>query len=148
MQPDGSGGGREGVHVLSQKTQDEAAEHVAEPAVARVGGALLLMMARPSGAAMTVSAPFNTITAPLRRAASRARDNLSPVASKMRLNSPSCGVMTQAPWMAWNSSAGRDANALMASASITTGLLVFSISKARWRVASLTPAPGPMENAV
>jgi len=34
-----------------------------DPAVAKVGGAFALMIARPSGAAMTVSAPFKTITA-------------------------------------------------------------------------------------
>ena len=48
------------------------------PAVAKVGGAFELMMARPSGAAITVSAPFSTITAPLVRAAARARVSLSP----------------------------------------------------------------------
>ena len=70
------------------------------PAVAKVGGALALMMARPSGAAMTVSAPFSTITAPLVRAAARARVSLSPLESNRRANSPSCGVSTQAPRMA------------------------------------------------
>ncbi len=36
------------------------------PAVASVGGALALMIARPSGAAITVSLPLRTTTAPLR----------------------------------------------------------------------------------
>ena len=38
-----------------------------EPAVASQGGALSLMAARPSGAAITVSGPFRTTTAPLSR---------------------------------------------------------------------------------
>ena len=37
------------------------------PAVARSGGALALIATRPSGAAITVSAPFSTMTAPLCR---------------------------------------------------------------------------------
>lgn len=119
-----------------------------EPAVARLAGALELIRVRPSGAAMTVSAPFKTITAPLRRAAARARDSLSPPVSKRRRNSPSCGVMTQGPLMASNSSSRRAAKTLIASASSNTGRLVSSMASARTRVASLMPAPGPIKNAV
>ena len=48
------------------------------PAVASSGGAFALIATRPSGAAMTVSAPFSRITAPLSRAARRARSGLLP----------------------------------------------------------------------
>ena len=41
-------------------------QHIAGPAVASHGGALPLMMAWPSGRAMTVSAPFSSTTAPAR----------------------------------------------------------------------------------
>ena len=58
-----------------------------------------------------------------RDAAARARDNLSPAASNRRLNSPSCGVMTQGPRMASNKVADLAANTLMASASSKTGRL-------------------------
>ena len=71
-----------------------------EPAVASVGGALALMMASPSGDAITVSLPFNTTTAPLRRAAARVRLSLSLSVLNKRANSPSCGVSTQGPTMA------------------------------------------------
>ena len=65
-----------------------------DPAVASDGGAFVLMIAVPSGAAMTVSLPLRTTTALLRRAAARARESLSPRKSNSRLNSPSCGVST------------------------------------------------------
>ena len=70
-----------------------------EPAVASCGGALSLIAARPSGAAITVSLPFSSTTAPLARAARRARSSLlsdAPAARpNRRANSPSCGVITQ-----------------------------------------------------
>ena len=46
------------------------------PAVASHGGALSLMAARPSGAAMMVSAPFSSTTAPVRAAAARVAASL------------------------------------------------------------------------
>ena len=47
-----------------------------DPAVARSGGALSAIEARPSGIATTVSGPLRTTTAPERLAASRARSSL------------------------------------------------------------------------
>ncbi len=97
---------------------------------------------------MTVSAPFNTMTAPLCRAAARARLSLSPCAANTRANSPSCGVMTQGPRTARVSSAALEPKTLIASASSSTGLAVLRSSIAVSRVASFTPAPGPIKNAV
>src|SRR5205085_7275986 len=66
------------------------------PAVARVGGALAFIAALPSGAAITVSAPFRMTTAPVAVLASLARSSFEPDAAigKARWNSPSCGVTT------------------------------------------------------
>ena len=55
-----------------------------EPAVASCGGAFSLIAARPSGAAITVSAPLSSTTAPLSRAARRARSSL-PACSPARV---------------------------------------------------------------
>ena len=113
-----------------------------DPAVANVGGALALMMARPSGAAITVSEPLRTMTAPLRRAAARVRVSLSPLGSNRRRNSPSCGVSTQGPAIARSSAAGSSLNAVMASASSSVGRPVLSIASTRVRVSSPDPGAG------
>jgi len=48
----------------ASQTQDQSAENVAGAGGGQTRGALELTMARASGAAMTVSALFNTMTAP------------------------------------------------------------------------------------
>jgi hypothetical protein len=119
-----------------------------DPAVAKLAGALVFTTARPSGAAITVSVPFNTIIAPLACAAARARRNLSPAASNSLANSPSCGVRMHGPLIASDNAAGRSAKTLIASASSSTARRVASMASARARVVSLTPAPGPISSAV
>ncbi len=54
------------------------------PPVASSGGALALIAARPSGAAITVSAPLSSTTAPVRAAAARARASLSSPSASCR----------------------------------------------------------------
>ena len=49
-----------------------------DPAVPRLAGALALIAARPSGAAITVSPPLRMTTAPERAAAARACSTLLP----------------------------------------------------------------------
>ena len=67
-----------------------------EPAVASVGGAFELTMARPSGAAITVSAPFeHDHGAALRRRSRGRAPSCRLLTSKRRANSPSSGVSTQ-----------------------------------------------------
>src|SRR5207302_6297392 len=82
-----------------------------EPAVASSGGAPSLIAARPSGAAITVSLPFSSTTAPLIAAARQALSSLllaslPPAGSNSRANSPSCGVSTQSAPIAANSTGG------------------------------------------
>ena len=106
------------------------------------------MTARPSGAAITVSAPLSSTTAPLRAAAARARVSLSPSRSNRRRNSPSCGVRRQGPAIAPNSWSGRSAKLVKASASSTQALPLASAAMTRWQSASPTPAPGPSRIAL
>src|SRR5665213_2686536 len=115
-----------------------------EPAVASSGGAFSLIAARPSGAAITVSAPFSKTTAPLALAARSARSSLLPEASNSRANSPSCGVNTQGERIASNKSAGLSAKTVKASASSTARLPAARILAVFSRVAAPAPAPGPI----
>ena len=66
------------------------------PAVARLNAVVTLTTARPSGAAMTVSAPLSTTTQFSVFAALMACFNLlfSVISGNRRENSPECGVMT------------------------------------------------------
>ncbi len=68
------GAGRGGLpcrHALGEQSGNDARTSTSPaPAVASHGGADKLIAARPSGAAMMVSAPFSSTTAPVRAAAS------------------------------------------------------------------------------
>ena len=146
-----------------------------EPAVANHGGALELIAARPSGAAITVSVPLRTMIAPDRSAATRARSSFEPGSSpKSRLNSPSCGVITTGAcraFIAENSNSGPAAasplrtkkpmpasargpprssfaNDVSASASSTTAAEDFRIARTSSAVSGPTEAPGPMSTAL
>ena len=114
-------------------------------------------MARPSGAATTVSGPLNSRTAPLSRAAARALSSFDsgaplgerPLGSNSRANSPACGVSTTGPGaalIACQSLSGSSEKLVSASASSTkaredepplSAVSTFS------RVAAETPSPGP-----
>ena len=96
-----------------------------EPAVASSGGAFSLIAARPSGAAITVSAPFSRTTAPLspRGAAGARRACCRAGWSNRRANSPSCGVIThRACGSPRTESARSPAKTVSASASSTVRL--------------------------
>jgi len=83
-------GGEEDDEIVTQIK--ELLETRVRPAVANDGGAWMLMTARPSGAAITVSGPLSRTAAPLRLAACRARSTLpAPPArsGNSRRNSPS-----------------------------------------------------------
>ena len=115
-------------------------------------------MARPSGAATTVSAPLNKRTAPLSRAAARALSSFDsgaplgerPLGSNNRANSPACGVSTTGPGaalIACQSLSGSSEKLVSASASSTkarenepplSAVSTFS------RVSAETPRPGPI----
>jgi hypothetical protein len=114
-----------------------------EPAVANMGGALLLITC-PFGDAITVSLPFRITTAPHIAAAFRARDSRSPLISKSRANSPSCGVSTHGPTIAYFNDARSCPNRVSASASSTVGR---PFASAALRVSLMTPAPGPINIA-
>ena len=148
VQPSRSSGCIEGRHSLGNQPKSQSRQHVARPAVASHGGALPLMMAWPSGRAMTVSAPFSSTTAPAWAAAARACDSLSPSMPNNLLNSPACGVRRHRSCQRRKSSAECSANAVMASASITAALSDSSASSTRWRVAAEIPAPGPISTAL
>src|SRR5450631_4043864 len=102
------------------------------------------MIARPSGAAMTVSEPLNATTALDCLAALRVRCSLSPSIWNSRMNSPACGVSTHGPTIASSRSCGASANEVSASASSTAARLVASAARTNCLVASPTPAPGPI----
>ncbi len=114
------------------------------------------MVARPSGAATTLSAPLRMTTAPSARAAARARASLPTAPStssrprNSRANSPSCGVMTTGAQISPASVAESPAKLVSASASSTTlgRLAAVKAARAQPRVASPTPAPGPMRTAL
>ena len=120
------------------------------PPVARLGGAFSLIRARPSGSAITVSAPFSTTTAPSRRAAARAAANLSASATKSgnrRENSPPWGVITAGAWISAASRSAAPAKTVRASASNTVGSAAAkTVSTWSLKPAS-APAPGPMRAA-
>ena len=119
------------------------------PAVASQGVPLSLTPSRPSGAAMTVAAPFSTTTAPARPAASAAAAS-RPCSSRpgnRRRNSPSCGVSTSSRSRASNRSPGQPSNTVRPSASTTRAAPVPARARTLARVASLTPAAGPMTTA-
>ena len=73
MEPYGGAGGFEGGMPWASNPVTRPASTSPEPAVASDGGALALIAARPSGLAMTVSAPLRMIMAPDRFAAGMAR---------------------------------------------------------------------------
>ena len=117
VQPGAGARGLPRRHALRQQPADQARQHIARAAVASQGGAERLTAARPSGAAMMVSAPFSSTTAPVRAAAARAADSRSGAgAPNTRANSPPCGVSTAAP----RSPSGLPAKAENTSASPTT----------------------------
>ena len=118
-----------------------------EPEVASVGGALQFITARPSGAAITVSAPFSTIMAPLSLAADRARLTLSPSKSKTRLNSPSCGVITYGRDALENKRSLLFSKTEIASASKISGRPCLKAANTRSRAETVTPSPGPIRTA-
>ena len=92
VQPSGRRRGIEGGIPCAINPRASPASTSPAPAVASQGGALPLMMAWPSGRAMTVSGPFSSTTAPARAAAARACDSLSPSMPNSLLNSPAWGV--------------------------------------------------------
>jgi hypothetical protein len=65
VHPHRRGRGEEWLRALRRTTEDDAAQNIAA-AVAGVRGAFVLMFTPPFGAAITVSAPFRTASAPLR----------------------------------------------------------------------------------
>ena len=127
------------------------------PAVPSQGVPLALMAARPSGAAITVSAPFSTTTASRKAAAARARARREPSAGtaatplNRRANSPSCGVAT-----AWDppaaiistSSSARPEKLVRASASRTRPRPASQATRTRSRVGAPLPRPGPATMAL
>ena len=128
------------------------------PAVASQGGALEAMVARPSGAATTVSGPLSSTTAPLRAAAARTRSSferlgcLLLISLNNRGNSPSCGVSTTCgsgeALIASNRRSGAAAKLVSASASSTSPRCADNAVRTRSRVRSPTPAPGPITRAL
>ena len=68
VQPDGGGGGFERRMPCAARPETRPASTSPEPAVASQGGRSKPMVARPSGAATTVSAPLINTTAPMSRA--------------------------------------------------------------------------------
>ncbi len=107
------------------------------PAVASHAGAGGAKPIRPSGEATIVSGPLNTITAPLRRAASSARSALEPAISPNSFaNSPWCGVMIASCPRNLSGSP----RCVIPSASMTLGALLVSASV---RSGGMSPMPGP-----
>ena len=124
MQPCRAAAALERRHALGQEPGDEAGKHIARSGGRQLGGALVEMATRPSGAAMAVSGPFNSTTQPAcrRRFAHRfdaASANSSSRPGNRRSNSPSCGVSTVAGRNWANSASGSAAKEVSASASST-----------------------------
>ncbi len=122
------------------------------PAVPSHGVPLALMAARPSGAAITVSAPLSTTTASRKAAAARARSSREPSAGtaatplNRRANSPSCGVATarvSPDAIISTKSSALPAKLVRASASRTRARPASVATRTRSRVGAPLPRPGP-----
>ena len=122
-----------------------------DPAVASHGDPLALTHARPSGWAITVSAPLSRTTASAVFAARRTAVIRSGLAfntpGKSRSNSPKCGVKTSSTSRAENNSSGSSRKTVMASASMTNAAPVRASARVFSKVDSLTPAAGPITTA-
>ncbi len=122
------------------------------PAVASQGGALALIAAFPSGAAITVSVPLRSTTQPALRAAARAAASFEgSVFSKpgnIRSNSPACGVSTHWARNCENNPLALSSKEVSASASRTTAASLPRVAATRSCVRSPTPQPGPIATAL
>ena len=132
------------------------------PAVASQGGALALIAARPSGAAITVSGPLNTTTAPDLRAAARASSVFASPPGRSRRAERSAEQPMELAGMGGEhrapvggerrkqrvADARPAAKLVRPSASMTAARSPPSTASTISRVAAPTPAPGPIATAL